>query len=95
MSKRYFVYIMTNRTDKVLYTGITNNIIARAYQHKNKLIKGFTEKYNVGKLVYCEDTNDVGAALEREKEIKGWLRRKKIALITQANPKWEDLSENM
>ena len=80
--KSYYVYIMTN-TSKTLYTGMTNNLERRVYEHKNKLVSGFTSKYNITKLVYYEETNDVNAALTREKQIKGWLRSKKIAL----NPK--------
>jgi putative endonuclease len=76
-----------------LYTGVTNDLKRRVYEHKNKLINGFTKKYNITKLVYYEATNEVTSAIVREKQIKGWLRRKKIALIESANPQWEDLSE--
>ncbi|SDK11203.1 GIY-YIG nuclease family protein [Natronincola ferrireducens] len=89
----YYVYILTNRSNKVLYTGITNNLERRLYEHKNKLIKGFTEKYNVNKLVYFGSTDDVEAALVREKQIKGWTRCKKINLIESINPEWKDLSQ--
>ncbi len=89
---RYYVYIMTNRS-KTLYTGVTNDLMRRVYEHKNKMIDGFTKKYNITKLVYYEETDDVQAAIEREKQIKGWLRRKKIALIESINPEWKDLSE--
>jgi putative endonuclease len=65
----------------------------RVYEHKNKMIKGFTKKYDITKLVYYEETNDIQAAISREKQIKGWLRGKKIALIESVNPKWNDLSE--
>ena len=65
----------------------------RVYEHKNKMIKGFTKKYDITKLVYYEETNDIQAAISREKQIKGWLRGKKIALIESVNPKWKDLSE--
>ena len=88
----YYVYIMTNFS-KTLYTGVTNNLEKRAYEHKNKLVEGFTKKYNITKLVFFEETNDVNAAIVREKEIKGWLRKKKIALIESTNPTWKDLSE--
>jgi putative endonuclease len=91
----YYVYILTNWSNKVLYTGITNNLERRLYEHKNKLIKGFTGKYNVSKLVYFEDTTDVRAAIEREKQIKGWSRVKKNQLIETMNPKWKDLSEEL
>jgi len=90
--ERYYVYIMTNKS-RTLYTGITNNLERRVYEHKNKLIEGFTKKYNITKLVYYEISNDVEAAIAREKQIKGWLRRKKIALIESVNPQWKDLSE--
>ncbi len=90
--KNYYVYLLTNTHNTVLYTGVTNNIERRLYEHKNKLIKGFTEKYNVHKLVYVEETNDVNAAIAREKQIKGWVRAKKDALIINQNPKWLDLS---
>ena len=88
----YYVYILTNRHNRVLYTGITNNLKRRVYEHKNKLVEGFTERYNVNKLVYFEAYNDVRLALIREKEIKGWLRVKKIALRENNNLHWEDLS---
>ena len=92
MSKEYYVYIMTNKS-RTLYTGVTNNLMRRVYEHKNKLVEGFTSKYNIQFLVYYESTNDVHVALAREKQIKGWLRSKKIALIDSMNPKWKDLSE--
>ena len=89
--KEFYVYIMTNRS-KTLYTGITNDLIRRVYEHKNKMIDGFTKKYNITKLVYFEETNDIQAAIAREKQIKGWLRSKKIALIESVNPRWSDFS---
>ena len=91
--KQYYVYILTNRKRGVLYTGITNNLERRLYEHKQKLISGFTSKYNLIRLVYFEATIDVSAAIAREKQIKGWLRKKKIALIESENPGWNDLSE--
>ncbi|AFN75917.1 excinuclease ABC subunit C [Melioribacter roseus P3M-2] len=90
--KSYYVYIMTNKS-KTLYTGITNNLIRRVYEHKNKLMPGFTSKYNITKLIYYEEFNDVKKAIEREKQIKGWLRKKKIELIEKENPEWKDLSK--
>jgi putative endonuclease len=90
---RYYVYLMTNWNHRVVYVGVTNDLIRRVYEHKNKLIKGFTEKYNVDKLVYFEETADVLSAIAREKEIKKWRRQKKDALVPSANPKWQDLSE--
>jgi putative endonuclease len=89
--KEYYVYIMANRS-RTLYTGVTNDLERRVYEHKRKLVPGFTLKYNVTKLVYFEATHDIRAAIEREKQIKGWLRRKKIALIDSVNPAWADLS---
>jgi putative endonuclease len=91
--KNYYVYILTNKSNKVLYTGVTNNLSRRVYEHKHKLVKGFTSKYNVNKLVYYEITNYVVAAIQREKQIKGWLRKKKMDLIESLNPKWEDLGK--
>jgi putative endonuclease len=90
--KQYYVYIMTNGS-RTLYTGVTDDLIRRVYEHKNKLIEGFTKKYNITRLVHYEITSDVQAAIQREKQIKGWLRKKKIALIEAANPGWQDLSE--
>ena len=94
MVKTYYVYIMTNRS-KTLYVGITSELVRRVYEHKLKLLEGFTKKYNITKLVYFENTTDVVAAISREKQIKGWLRRKKIALIESVNPSWKDLSEDI
>ena len=90
--KHYYVYIMTNNS-RTLYTGVTDDLVRRVYEHRNKLIEGFTRKYNITRLVYYEITSDVRAAIQREKQIKGWLRKKKIALIEAANPEWKDLSE--
>jgi putative endonuclease len=89
--KTYYVYNMTNHS-RTLYTGVTNNLQRRVYAHKHKLVPGFTSKYNITKLVYYEEGNDVNAALAREKQIKGWLRAKKIALIESINSEWKDLS---
>ena len=88
----YYVYIMTNRSD-TLYTGVTNDLQRRVYEHKQKLLDGFTKKYNIDMLAYYEDTDDVEAAIRREKQIKGWRRSKKVALIESMNPQWRDLSE--
>jgi putative endonuclease len=91
MNKQYYVYIMTNKGNRVLYTGVTNDLQRRASEHKNKLVKGFTKKYNVIKLVFYEVCDDIESAILREKQIKGWLRAKKIALIESMNPEWRDL----
>jgi putative endonuclease len=92
--REYYVYIMTNKS-KTLYTGVTNDLERRVYEHKNKLIPGFTRKYKITKLVYFEVTNSVESAIAREKQIKGWLRSKKLALIESTNPVWKDLSEEL
>lgn len=92
MSKEYYVYIMTNKS-RTLYTGVTNDLMRRVYEHKHKLVHGFTSRYNIQYLVYYESTPSIHAALAREKQIKGWLRAKKIALIDSMNPEWKDLSE--
>ena len=89
--KQYYVYIMTNKS-RTLYTGVTNNLERRVYEHKQKFVPGFTAKYNITRLVYFEETGDIQEAIAREKQIKGWLRTKKIALIESVNPAWEDLS---
>ena len=92
MTGRYYVYLVTNWNNKVMYLGVTNNLERRLYEHKNKLVKGFTEKYNVNKLVYFEETQDVTAAIAIEKEIKKWRREKKNQLVNRMNPSWKDLS---
>lgn len=91
--KQYYVYIMASKS-KILYVGVTNNLKRRVYEHKHHLVKGFTEKYKVTKLVYHEQTEDVRAAIAREKQIKGWLRRKKMALVESMNPTWKDLAKD-
>ncbi|MCK5315047.1 MAG: GIY-YIG nuclease family protein [Anaerolineales bacterium] len=91
--KKYYVYILNSPTGTI-YTGMTNDLEKRVYQHKNKLIEGFTKKYNVTRLAYFEETTDVNAAIAREKEIKGWRRSKKLALIKSLNPTWRDLAED-
>ncbi len=85
--------MLCNWNNKVLYTGVTNNLERRVYEHKNKLVDGFTKKYNVNKLVYFDQTSDVESAILREKEIKTWTREKKNVLVESINPKWNDLSE--
>ena len=91
----YFVYLLTNWNNKVMYIGMTNDLVRRVYEHKTKAVKGFTEKYNVNRLVYFEETSDVHAAIAREKEIKKWRREKKNALVIQANPEWRDLATDL
>ena len=90
----YFVYILTNNSHHSLYIGVTNNLERRLYEHKAELLDGFTKQYHLHKLVYYEETGDVNAAIAREKQLKGWTRKKKDALIASVNPLWEDLSED-
>lgn len=92
MDKIYYVYLLTNWNNNVMYVGVTSDLERRVYEHKNKLVEGFTKKYNVGKLVCFETTSDVMAAIEREKQIKRWRREKKNQLVIGMNPEWKDLS---
>jgi len=91
--KTYHVYLLTNFNNKVLYVGVTSNLVKRIYEHRNKAIRGFTEKYNIHRLVYFETTPDIESAIAREKEIKKWRREKKDRLVESHNPDWIDLSE--
>jgi putative endonuclease len=93
MMNQYYVYILTNKTNKVLYIGVTNDLERRVFEHKNKLVEGFTKKYNLNKLVYYEVTSDIQSALEREKQLKNWHRDWKINLIKKFNPEWKDLTD--
>ena len=95
MEKHYYVYILTNKHNKVLYTGVTNNLQRRVYEHREKLIEGFTKKYNVDKLVYYEETESIEIAIQREKQIKGGSRQKKLDLIVGMNPGWRNLYEDL
>lgn len=90
--KHYYVYVLSNQS-RTLYTGVTNNLERRIFEHKHHLVEGFTSKYNITRLVYFEETSDVYTAIAREKQIKGWMRAKKLALIESTNPEWRDLSE--
>ena len=90
--KAFYVYMMTNQSRVVLYTGITNSLVRRVWQHQNSEIEGFTKTYKVNRLVYYECFDDPRDAIGREKEIKGWRREKKNALVEKLNPKWADLS---
>jgi len=92
--KKYFVYIMASRRNGTLYIGVTNDMSRRIHEHKNDLIKGFTEKYKVHHLVYVEETDDVSAAIVREKQLKKWKRSWKLRLIETMNPEWKDLYED-
>ena len=90
---RYFVYIMASRS-RALYVGVTGNLMARVWQHHSGTVEGFTSHCRTVRLVHCEETDYVHAALAREKQIKGWSRARKIDLIEQANPTWEDLTDD-
>lgn len=93
MTKQYYIYIMTNEYNKVLYTGITNDLVRRVYEHKNGQGGAFTSKYKITKLVFFEITSDVRAAIAREKQIKAGSRAKKLKLIEEMNPEWKDLGD--
>ena len=95
MDSQYFIYIMTNRNNNTLYTGVTNNLKRRVYEHKSKLVEGFTKKYRINKLVYYEVFGDIYNAITREKQIKGGSRKKKIDLINGMNSDWHDLYEEL
>ena len=90
--KEYFMYIMTNKHNTVLYTGVTNDLQRRVSEHKNHLVEGFTKRYSINKLVYFESTNDINTAIEYEKKIKGMVRKRKNKLVESKNPEWKDLS---
>lgn len=89
--KQYYVYIMANKRNGTLYTGITSNLARRIWEHKNKIVEGFTKRYGVSTLVYCETFNTADDAIEREKIIKRWKRHWKLKMIEQVNPNWTDL----
>ncbi len=91
--RSYYVYIMSN-TSRVLYVGVTNDLMRRVFEHQNRLTPGFTRKYNVHDLVWFEETSNVRSAIEREKQVKGWSRWKKLKLIGETNPAWMDLSRD-
>ena len=91
MEKQYYVYIMTNKYNTVTYTGVTNDLIRRVTEHKEKIVEGFTSRYGFNKLVYYEIADEIESAIGREKQIKGLSRPNKVLLINKINPKWEDL----
>ena len=93
--KQYYVYILASKRNGTLYIGVTNNLLKRVDEHKNKLIDGFTKKYNVHNLVYYEQYNDISSAINREKQMKKWKRNWKLNLIEKSNPDWIDLFENL
>jgi putative endonuclease len=91
MSRTYYVYILASKSRR-LYIGMTNDLSRRMWEHKNKVVEGFTKQYNIDRLVYFEETSDVRSAIEREKQFKSWRREKKITLIETINAAWEDLA---
>jgi len=93
--KQYYVYILTNKTNAVLYTGVTNDLKRRVFEHKAKLVEGFTKRYNIAKLVYYEFSPNIEGAISREKQIKGGSRSKKIALVDSMNAGWRDLYDEL
>ena len=93
--KQSYIYIVTNKKHGVLYTGVTSNLIKRIFEHKNKMVNGFSKKYNLDKLVYYEIFEDIYIAIQREKQIKKWYRSWKIDLISNFNPNWSDLYEGI
>ena len=95
MQTESYVYLLANKNNNVLYTGVTNDLIRRVYEHKNKLLAGFTKKYNVDRLVYYEVCGNIVVAIEREKQIKGWSPKKKHDLINALNPEWNDLYKSI
>jgi len=95
MSNHYYVYIVTNRKNTVLYIGVTNNLRRRVYEHKKKIVKGFSSKYNLCKLVYYEITSNIESAIRREKQLKNWHREWKLNLISDFNRDWKDLSKEL
>ena len=95
MHTESYVYLLANKHNNVLYTGVTSDLIRRVYEHKNKLVAGFTQKYNVDRLVYYEVCGGIIVAIEREKQIKGWSRKKKQDLINTLNPEWDDLYRSL
>jgi putative endonuclease len=93
--KSYYVYILASKKNGTLYTGVTNDLLKRIYEHKNNVVEGFTKEYNVHNLVYYEEHNDIKEAILREKQIKKWKRQWKIELIEKQNPNWKDLYEKI
>ena len=93
--KQYYVYILASKKNGTLYLGVTNNLLKRAYEHKNNLVDGFTKKYHIHRFVYYEETGDVKSAIAREKQLKKWKREWKIELIEKFNPDWKDLYDDL
>lgn len=95
MAKTGYIYLMTNKSNSVLYVGVTSNLVSRVIQHRNKTIPGFTDKYNLTRLVYYESCNDMYSAIAREKQIKSWSRKRKNELIESVNPNWNDIFDEI
>ena len=95
MTNTYYVYILASKRNGTLYIGVTNDLERRLYEHKNNLVEGFTSRYNVHRLVYYEDVNNIQSALQREKQLKRWTRKWKIELIEKVNPEWRDLGDDV
>ena len=95
LEKQYYIYIMTNKLNTVLYTGVTNDLKRRCYEHREKLVEGFTKRYNITKLVHYEISKDATGAILREKQIKGGSRAKKMDLVNKMNPEWKDLYDEL
>ena len=95
VDRQYYVYIMTNKRNTVLYIGVTNDLKRRVYEHKEKLVSGFTSKYNITKLVYYEEFEDIGNAILREKQLKDGSRQRKLQLVSGMNREWRDLYEEL
>ncbi len=93
--KHYYVYILTNKTNRVLYIGVTGHLFKRVWEHRSKLVEGFSKKYSTTKLVYFDSFNNPSEAIAAEKKLKGWLRIKKVNLINTLNPAWKDLFEEI
>ena len=91
IKNQYYIYILANKRNGTLYIGVTSNLVKRVYEHKNNIIKGFTKKYNIHKLVYYEITDDIESAIRREKQLKKWNRKWEMNLIENSNPEWIDL----
>ncbi len=94
-NKQYYIYILTNKSNNVLYIGVTNNLKRRVYEHKEKFVEGFTKKYNVNRLVYYEVSDSIDSAIMREKQLKDGSRLKKMSLIKCMNPEWHDLYDEI
>lgn len=92
---QYYIYILANQRNGTLYIGVTNNLIRRVWEHKNKISKGFTKQYNITNLIYFEETIDINSAIKREKQLKSWNRKWKLNLIENSNPEWKDLYQDL